>query len=495
MSPLITTGETHHESEAGVVQRTKHTDLFFKEEPIGPKVQTAIPGPKSKEAIRELDTFFDAKASALVGDYGRSLGNYLIDVDGNTLLDVYAQIASVAVGYNNPTLREAASSPEMISALANRASIANFPQSDWASLLQSSLLRIAPAGMNSVFTAFSGADANEAAYKAAFMWRRQLDRGARQADFTPEEMQSTMDNRLPGSGNNMSIMSFKNSFHGRLLGSLSTTRSKAIHKLDIPSFDWPQCSFPRLMYPLEKHAERNAEEERKCLQEAENTIKTFHHRVVAVIVEAIQSEGGDNYASPAFFQGLRDITRRNDVLMIVDEVQTGIGATGKFWAHEHWHLSTPPDMVTFSKKAQTAGFFFGDPDVRPNKASRLCNTWNGDPARVIMLRAVIDEIERLDLVKNTAIVGAYLFERLQELAKIYPQSFQNLRGKGMGTFIAFDHPRRDEFVASAKMHGVHVGVCGESAIRLRPMLIFQRHHADILLDVFRKVAQTTEISV
>ena len=84
-------------------------------------------------------------------------------------------------------------------------------------------------------------------------------------------------------------------------------------------------------------------------------IQNFHNPVAGVIVEPIQSEGGDNHASPNFFKGLRAITRKHNVLLIVDEVQTGVGATGKFWAHEHWNMDEPPDMVTFSKKAQTAG--------------------------------------------------------------------------------------------------------------------------------------------
>lgn len=99
-----------------------------------------------------------------------------------------------------------------------------------------------------------------------------------------------------------------------------------------------------------------------------------HCPVAALIVEPIQSEGGDNHASPAFFQGIRDITKKHGVVMIIDEVQTGFGATGKFWGHAHWNLSSPPDIVTFSKKAQTAGYYFGDRALIPDKAYRQFNT-------------------------------------------------------------------------------------------------------------------------
>jgi 4-aminobutyrate aminotransferase/(S)-3-amino-2-methylpropionate transaminase len=391
------------------------------------------------------------------------------------LLDVYAQIASIPVGYNNAHLAAAVNTPEMVRALIDRPALGNFPSADWSNILKTGLLRAAPKGLNQVFTALAGSDANETAYKAAFMYRRQQERGGADVEFSEADTSSAMLNQSPGSPN-MSIMSFKSAFHGRLFGSLSTTRSKAIHKLDIPAFDWPQAPFPALKYPLEEHAQENAAEEKRCLAEAERIIKEFHNPVAAVVVEPIQSEGGDNHASPAFFQGLRDITQRNNVLFIVDEVQTGVGATGKFWAHDHWNLQSPPDLVTFSKKAQTAGYYYGNPALRPNKPYRQFNTWMGDPARAILFRAILEEIESKNLVENTAATGDYLYKGLESLAQKYPQAIQNLRGKGQGTFIAWDSPNRDAFLGKAKSVGVNIGGSGASAVRLRPMLIFQKHH-------------------
>lgn len=197
-------------------------------------------------------------------------------------------------------------------------------------------------------------------------YERQQERGGPEAEFSQEDVTSSMNNQAPGSPQ-YSILSFKHGFHGRLFGSLSTTRSKPIHKLDIPAFDWPQASFPMLKYPLDQNVEYNTKEEQRALKETEDLIKNFHNPVCAVVVEPIQSEGGDNHATPNFFRGLREITQKHNVLFIVDEVQTGVGATGKFWAHDHWNLSSPPDMVTFSKKAQTAGYYYGREDLRPNK--------------------------------------------------------------------------------------------------------------------------------
>ncbi|KAK2875612.1 hypothetical protein FQN49_001572 [Arthroderma sp. PD_2] len=462
---------------------------FFANEPAGPTVKTAIPGPKSKEEITKLDRVFDTRSLNMLVDYQKSTGNYIADLDGNVLLDVFAQIASIPLGYNNPALLAATKTTDMASALINRPALGNFPSHNWASILETGLLRVAPKGLDQVFTSTTGSDANETAYKAAFMYYAQRQRGGPEADFSPADISSTMVNQAPGSPN-YSIMSFTSGFHGRLFGSLSTTRSKAIHKLDIPAFDWPRASFPKLRYPLDQFASENAAEEKRCLEEAEKVIKEFHNPVAAVVVEPVQSEGGDNHASPAFFQGLREITKRNNVLLIVDEVQTGVGATGKFWAHEHWNLSTPPDIVTFSKKAQAAGYYFGNPALRPNKPYRQFNTWMGDPARALIFRAIIEEIERLDLVKHTAQTGDYLFAGLERLGELYPEQFQNLRGKGQGTFISWDSPQRDAVLKSAKQLGVNIGGCGESAVRLRPMLVFQKHHADILLESLEKIVKS-----
>ncbi|KAK3295654.1 aminotransferase class-III-domain-containing protein [Chaetomium fimeti] len=478
------------ESRRRFTASTRTMSSFYPSwEPEGPSVKTEIPGPKSKAAIAELDEVFDTRSLNMLTDYTKSVGNYIADPDGNVLLDVYAQIASIPLGYNNPALRKAAQSDDMINGIINRPALGNFPPTEWADILKSGILKVAPRGLNQVFTAMAGSDANETAYKAAFMWRRQRERGGPNVEFTEEEMNSAMNNQSPGASQ-LSILSFKTGFHGRLFGSLSTTRSKPIHKLDIPAFDWPQATFPQLKYPLDQHAAENAAAERAALDEVERLLTTYHVPPCAVVVEPIQSEGGDNHATASFFRGLREVTRRHGVLLIVDEVQTGVGATGRFWAHEHWDLPHPPDMVTFSKKAQTAGYYFGDPALRPNKPYRQFNTWMGDPARALLFRAIIDEVEKHDLVRHTEKVGNYLFGKLEGLAAKYPGEFENLRGKGMGTFIAFDNPRRDQFLAAAKKLGVNIGGSGQSAVRLRPMLIFEEKHADILVEVLEKIVKS-----
>ncbi|KAJ2849365.1 hypothetical protein IWW36_002681 [Coemansia brasiliensis] len=448
-------------------------------EPKEPKVTTEIPGPQSKAMLKHLSQIQDTRAAIFAGDYTKSVGNYIADADGNLLLDMYCQIASIPVGYNNPRLLKAAQSPEMATALANRPALGVFPSTDWASALEESFMRVAPRGLDMVFTTAHGSDANELAYKAAFMHHARKCRGAR--GYSEQELSSVMDNQEPGSPS-AAILSFSLGFHGRTFGALSTTRSKAVHKLDIPAFkQWPRAPFPQLRYPLEKYAQENAQEEKRCLEELERILRTHPVPIAAVIIEPIQSEGGDRHASAEFFRAVRSITQETDVLMIVDEVQTGCGATGSFWAHEQWDLPTPPDVVTFSKKMQAAGFFHTRALV-PDQAYRNFNTWLGDLPRALIARGIIDEITEDNLVEQVRKTGEYLKSHLQPLAIRYHRLVTNVRGQG--TFLAFDCPTtelRTEFLNLMRQEGVNMGGSGEVTVRFRPMLTLTKTHVNVFL--------------
>ncbi|KAL8286893.1 hypothetical protein RQP46_003899 [Phenoliferia psychrophenolica] len=469
---------------------------FFPGEPAAPKVVSAsVPGPKSKAASERIAQFQDNRTHILVADYAKSKGNYLADVDGNELLDVFAQIASIPIGYNSPELLALAKSDEFGIAAMNRPALGMFPSADWSETINSGLLSVAPKGLPDLFTQMCGSCAVEGALKAAFMAYRARERGEAGVEgFSGEEMSSCMKNQAPGSPE-LSVMSFKSAFHGRLFGSLSLTRSKAIHKLDIPAFDWPAVTFPLLKYPLSEFAAENAETEARALAEVEATIIEWKTKkpVAALIVEPVQSEGGDNHASPSFFKGLRTITKEHGVFLIVDEVQTGVGATGSFWAHDKWNLNTPPDFVTFSKKMQAAGFYHAAP-TRASAPYRNFNTWMGDPVRALQAREMINVIKRDSLVDNTAETGDYLYSALASLAATPAGAphILNLRGKDHGTFISFDCATpadRDQFVAKMRGLGVNMGGCGERAVRLRPMLIFEKKHADLVLERMEKVVK------
>lgn len=203
-----------------------------------------------------------------------------------------------------------------------------------------------------------GSCSNENAFKNIFIAYRRKQRGVN-VDFTINESESCLINEPPGSPQ-LSILSFHGAFHGRTLGALSTTHSKAIHKLDIPAFDWPVAHFPHYKYPLDENQRENDAQDRKCLEEVEDLIDKYDKKgipVAGVIIEPIQSEGGDNEASSEFFQQLQRLCKKRGVALLMDEVQTGVGPTGKFWCHEHFDLDTPPDIVTFSKKMQLGGYF------------------------------------------------------------------------------------------------------------------------------------------
>ncbi|KYQ89293.1 hypothetical protein DLAC_11797 [Tieghemostelium lacteum] len=471
-------------STKGVLPQTPTPD--FPGEYKEPIVKTTIPGPQSQILYNKLNNLQDPRASHFFADYTNSRGNYIADVDGNILLDLYCQIASIPIGYNNPELIKAAKSDKWISAIINRPSLGVLPPKDWPALIENSFMQVAPKGLKNIFTAMCGSCANECAFKAVFMHHQHVKRGGK--PFTQEEINSCMNNQAPGSPQ-LSILSFKKAFHGRTFGTLTTTRSKAIHKLDIPAFDWPAATFPDLKYPLEAHEAENRAIENKCLQEVEHLIKTWHVPVAGLIVEPVQAEGGDNHATPYFFQGLRDITKKYGVAMIVDEVQTGMGATGKFWAHDHWNLSSPPDIVTFSKKMQAAGFYHNI-EFRPSESYRNFNTWMGDPLRALELEVVIEQIKKNHLLENVDVTGKFLKNGLLEFQQKYPTLVKNVRGQG--TFLAFDstNPQtRDQMVGLLRTKGVETGGCGTEAIRFRPMLIAKPYHVNQFLDRFSQVLE------
>ena len=269
---------------------------------------------------------------------------------------------------------------------------------------------------------------------------------------------------------------------------LSTTHSKPIHKLDVAAFDWPIAPFPKLRYPLHAHEAENAAEEARCLAEVERLMadgKARGRDVAGLIVEPVQAEGGDNHASPAFFLELRRLCTAHGAAFIVDEVQTGGGASGKFWAHEHWDLPAgeEPDFVTFSKKLQTGGYFH-KAATRPDVGYRIFNTWMGEPIKMLQLEAILDVVERDGLLENTRETGAHLAAGLAQIEAAHPGKVRNARG--VGTFRAFDaaggEPARGKLLRSLQARGIWCGGCGEASIRLRPALIFTPAHADIFLD-------------
>nr|KAG5704177.1 hypothetical protein BaRGS_009707 [Batillaria attramentaria] len=387
-------------------------------------------------------------------DYANSRGNYVVDVDGNVMLDVFTQIASLPLGYNHPKLIATMMDPSNV---------------------------VAPPGMRHVQTMACGSCSVEHGQKAMFMAYRRRQRGGKPP--TPEELHSCISGQSPGSPN-LSVLSFNGAFHGRGMGALACSHAKWFHKLDFPVPDWPMAPFPRLRYPLEDFVRENQQEEQSCLEQVEDLIEKYRLKgspVVGIVCEPIQGEGGDNHASAAFFQGLQDIAGKNDAYLMLDEVQTGGGASGKFWLHEHFDLRQPPDVVTFAKKMLTGGFYFREEQM-PTEGYRIYNTWMGDPSKMLLLEQVLRVVREDHLVDGARDTGRLLLQGLKDLQNLYPGLLSNARG--VGTLCAVDFPTtalRDKAVIALRNRGVNAGSCGETAMRLRPSLLFAERHAAVFL--------------
>lgn len=447
-------------------------------EPERVSMKTAIPGPRTEEMRARHGRFQDARTVHVYQDAKNSKGNYLVDVDGNAMLDVYGHIAALPVGYNHPDLLSAFRSGRFDWAIGYRPALGVAPPAEWVDLVERTMMRIAPPGLTKLVTVTTGAEAVENAIKAAFIRHaRERRKGAPPSDG---ELAACMENDQR-SANEMKVVSFEGAFHGRSLGALSLTRSKAIHKLDFPAFAWPKVPFP----------ESRADEARS-LEELEATLKAGMGTIAAVIVEPIQGEGGDRHASVDFFTTIRRLTRTYDAAFIVDEVQTCGGSTGTFWAHEAWALADPPDIVTFSKKMQLGGYYCTD-DYAPADPYRIFNTFLGDPFRGAQLEVIVEIIEKDALVAGARTTGALLVRELEALAERHPGVLSGARGAG--TFAAID--ARDpatlaRLLDASRQRGLEVGGSGTRTVRFRPALVFgPRHVAEaiaILEDACRSIA-------
>jgi len=451
-------------------------------------VTQSVPGPKSTQMRKKLLEVQQHESVTLIADLDKSQGNYFSDVDGNTYLDAFMQIASLPLGYNHPALQSVMTDPKNLSALINRPALGWYPNDKWVKLLHDVFMSVAPKGHTQIYPMMCGTCSNENAIKLMFMKYMEKQRGGR-TTFTTEELETTMSNKAPGSPQ-LSILSFKGCFHGRTVGLLSCSNSRPIHGVDIPTLPWPKADFPKYKYPLEEFVQENKAEDDRCLATVEEQIENqakLGIPVAGIIIEPIQAEGGDNHASKEFFQGLDKIAHKLDIPLLMDEVQTGGGSTGKMWGHEHFELEHGPDIVTFSKKMLSGGIYHKD-SLRPAMPGRIINTWVGDPHKALMLGAVIKEIKNKDLLGLSLTTGETMLNGLKDLQNRFPGIFSGARG--LGTFCAIDCPTipiRDQIVSKMRSQGVLIGGCGEKSIRFRPALIFEPKHAELMLEKFDDV--------
>merc|ERR1711962_1348660 len=392
------------------------------------RIRTQVPGPRSLALKKELNEMQEMSSVSFFADYERSHGNYISDVDGNTYLDCFMQIASIPLGYNHPKILEALRDERNVKTMANRPALGWFPSEDWVQRVRDSMMAVAPPGTSQVFPMMCGTCSNENGIKLMFMRYTHKRRSGR-TEFTSEELQSVLKHEAPGSPK-LSILSFKGGFHGRTVGLLSCSNSRPIQGVDIPSLNWPKADFPQYKYPLEDNQAENEAEDRRCLAQVEKLISkatSDGSPVAGVISEPIQAEGGDNHGSPAFFQGIADICKKHDISLMMDEVQTGGGATGKMWCHQHFNIEA--DVVSFSKKMVSGGIFH-NMEHRPPHPGRILNTWIGDPHKVIMLEQVVKAIQEENLLSRVEAAGTTIMSGLNQLQSQFPHLLSKCRGRG-----------------------------------------------------------------
>jgi len=439
---------------------SKHLSTLVRGEPPGPTVKTRIPGPNSQKLLAEIETLQLSNTHHLFADYSKSIGNYLVDADGNTLLDIDTR--SAPLGYNHPDLLNLLKDPDHIRTFVNR----SYPSDGYPQRIRNSLLSVAPEAHSQVTTMSCGSCSNESAYKAILMWYRHKMTGE---EPSTKEMETSRVMKSSPDCSDYTLMSFKDAFHGRTFNTLG----------------WPIADFPRYKYPLEYFFNENEKEDLRCLATVEELFYTYARigrDVAGVVVEPIQSDGGDHHGSPRFFQELQSIVKKNGAAFLIDEAQTGGGITGKFWCHEYFDLYHPVDFVTFSKELLVGGYY-SLPEFRPSGEYRTLNSQLDDPFKFILLEKVIDVIKRDHLLENATATGEVLLEGLIYLSRIYPQLISNVRGCGMlCTFDCVSTEKRDWMIEMLKNQGIHSGACGLHSIRLRPSLVFQVKHVDIFLD-------------
>jgi L-lysine 6-transaminase len=257
-----------------------------------------------------------------------------------------------------------------------------------------------------------------------------------------------------------------------------------------PKFDWPRITTPKIKFPLENNLDEVIKLEDKALTEIELAIKKNLDDIAVIIIEPIQAEGGDNFFRKEFFTKLREIADKNEILLMFDEVQTGFGLTGKFWAYEHY---VEPDIISFGRKAQVCGIMVSDriDDIDDNVfkvSSRINSTWGANFVDMVRSKFILDVIKNENLVENAKKVGEHLKYQLMNIKDEYPNLISNVRGLGLMCSFDFLNPElRNSFKNLAYKEKLMILGCGEKSIRFRPPLNITEDEIDKGLTIIRKV--------
>ena len=412
----------------------------------------------------------------MVLDLEKSRGRRMHDSrSGRDYLDLFSFFATLPIGFNHPKLEDA----DFLKKLT-RAALVNPTNSDIYSTEFAEFVdvfgRVAmrPWLPHSFFIA-GGALGVENALKAAMDWKvRQNFRKGLKAEKGHQ------------------ILHFKDAFHGRSGYTVSMTNTADPRKYQFfAKFDWPRVSNPNLRFPVDgPELARVQQAEFAALKEIRSAFDMRKNDIAAICIEPIQAEGGDHHFRTEFLAALKATAHEHDALLIFDEVQTGVGLTGRFWAHEG--IGVQPDLVAFGKKMQVCGFLAGgrideEPDNVFNVSSRINSTWGGNLVDMVRCQRYLEIIEEEKLVENAAAVGAHLLAGLESLQAERPDVVSNARGRGLMCAVDLpDTETRDRLMDKAYELGLMILGCGRRSIRFRPALDITKAEIDEALDLVRK---------
>lgn len=394
----------------------------------------------------------------IVLDLDKSQGPYLYDSKyDKKYLDFFTFFASNPVGMNHPKMvGDKAFMDKIAHVAAHNPSNSDIYTTYMAEFVDTFDRVGIPSYLPYAFFVAGGALAVENALKTAFDWKVQKNfkKGYRHEK-------------------GHLILHFEKAFHGRTGYTMSLTNTEPNKVAYFPKFQWPRVISPKMRYPLtSENVALTTADEKMAVAQAEVFFQQYKDDIAAIIIEPIQGEGGDNHFTMSFHKELRRLADENDALLIYDEVQTGVGLTGKFWAHEHY---VKPDIIAFGKKAQVCGILAGTriDDIESNvfhKSSRINSTWGGNLVDMVRFQKYLEIIEEENLVENASRVGEHLLNSILEIEKT---NHFVTASRGKGLMCAFDLPNthaRNEVISACYNNGLMILPCGTHSIRFRPPL-------------------------
>ncbi|MBF6172474.1 L-lysine 6-transaminase [Nocardia blacklockiae] len=390
----------------------------------------------------------------LVLDLRASRGRRLIDArDGTAYLDMFGFFASSALGMNHPALADdSAFLAELAAAALNKPSNSDIYTVEMARFVDTFARVLGDPALPHLFFIDGGGLAVENALKIAFDWKsRHNERHGRPAESGAK------------------VLHLTGAFHGRTGYTLSLTNTDPVKTARFPAFAWPRIDTPFLAEGADIAAA-----EARALAQARAAFAENPHDIACFIAEPIQGEGGDRHLRAEFLRAMQRLCHEHDALFVLDEVQTGVAATGSTWAYQQ--LGLRPDVVAFGKKTQVCGVMAGGrvdevPDNVFAVSSRLNSTWGGNLADMVRARRILEVIEREDLAARAARLGAHLLGRLTELAQRHP-AVTEPRGRGLLCAITLPSAARRDAVVTELRERERVLLLGtgERGLRFRPPL-------------------------